>query len=67
MEQEQNIDSLASQVYGRGRLRRNTVGEWYWVPEAGGRVYLGWTLSGAEHRLRAAMYAGNGRSMSPRA
>jgi hypothetical protein len=52
-EQKQTIDSLASKAYGRGSLQTNSIGEWFWRQEAGGRVYLGWSLTGAEHRLRA--------------
>jgi hypothetical protein len=62
MEQEQRVDSLASEAYGRGRLRRDSIGEWYWFQETGGRVSLGWSLTGAEHRLQAAIHTGNGRS-----
>jgi hypothetical protein len=66
-EQRETIDSLASQAYGRGRLRSNSVGEWFWKQEAGGRVYLGWSLTGAEHRLRAAISTRERRSLSRRA
>jgi hypothetical protein len=65
MEQEQTIDSLASEAYGRGRLRRDSVGEYYWARETGGRIYLGWTLAGAEHRIRVKIYADNGRLRPP--
>jgi hypothetical protein len=66
-EQRETIDSLAREAYGHGRLKANSVGEWFWSQEAGGRVYLGWSLSGAEHRLRAVIGTEDRRSLSRRA
>lgn len=61
-EHRQRIGSWASKAYGRGRLDTNPIGEWFWIQERGGRVYLGWSLTGAEHRLRAAVNANRRRS-----
>jgi hypothetical protein len=67
-ERERKVGLLASRTYGSGRLSMNAVGEWFWIPDRGGRIYLGWSLSGAEHRLQAAIRGGQGRSSSlPRA
>jgi hypothetical protein len=60
-EHTQQIGSLARKAYGRGRLDMKLTGEWFWIPERGGRVYLGWSLTGAEHRLRAAISANTRR------
>jgi hypothetical protein len=66
-EQKQTIDSLASKAYGRGSLQTNLIGEWFWKQDAGGRVYLGWSLTGAEHRLRAVVGPAERRSLPRRA
>ena len=54
-ERKRRIDRMANRIYGDGRLDMNAVGEWFWLQQEGGRIYLGWSLSGAEHRLRAAL------------
>ena len=63
-EHKRRIDSLASQAYGSGRLTMNAVGEWFWLRDQGGRVYLGWSLDGAEHRLKTVVSGDRGRSIS---
>jgi len=65
-ERKRTIDSLASQAYGRGMLKTSSIGEWFWIQEAGGRVYLGWSLSGAERRLRIVVDRQDRRSISGR-
>jgi hypothetical protein len=65
-EQRQRLVLLAHKAYGDGRLGMNSVGEWFWIQQDGGRVYLGWSATGAARRLNAVISANQRRSMSSR-